>query len=86
MATCKECLHDEMCYATHTDDSPACCNFKDCSKYVVREKGEWVPLGQGTYGGGRSYTHYCNRCGQHGYDDYVLCPNCGADMRKGENG
>ena len=53
---------------------------------VVREKGEWVPLGQRTYGGGRSYTHYCRQCGQHGYDDYTLCPNCGADMRKGEKG
>ena len=53
---------------------------------VVREKGEWVPLGQRTYGGGRCYTHYCRQCGQHGYDDYALCPNCGADMRKGDNG
>ena len=47
--------------------------------------GEWVPLGQRTYGGGRSYTHYCNRCGQHGYDDYVLCPSCGAKMDGGED-
>ena len=83
MMTCKDCIHNEMCYATHTDDSPCCCDFKDSSKYVVREKGEWVLLGQRTYGGGRCYTHYCNRCGQHGYDDYVLCPNCGAKMDGG---
>lgn len=82
MATCKECLHNEMCYATHIDDSPACCDFKDCSKYVVREKGEW----EGTS---------CSRCGGS-YMDYAdadsypaigepkpdFCPNCGADMRK----
>ena len=91
MATCKECLHYDVCerYGRTVDfpvDDGVCLDFADRSKYVVREKGEWVPLGQRTYGGGRSYTHYCNRCGQHGYDDYVLCPNCGADMRKGENG
>lgn len=44
--------------------------------------GEWIVLGQRTYGSGRSYTHYCTKCGQHGYDDYKLCPNCGADMRE----
>ena len=80
MTTCKDCLHSEVC-AYIKPDLPICSDFADRSKYVVREKGEWVPLGQRTYGGGRSYTHYCNRCGQHGYDDYVLCPNCGADMR-----
>ena len=53
---------------------------------VVREKGEW----EGTN---------CSRCGGS-YMDYAdadsypaigepkpdFCPNCGADMRKGENG
>ena len=58
------------------------CALCRLSGYVAPVRhGKWVPLGQRTYGGGRSYTHYCNRCGQHGYDDYVLCPNCGADMR-----
>ena len=84
MTTCKDCLHSEVC-AYIKPDLPICSDFADRSRYVAREKGEWVPLGQRTYGGGRSYTHYCNRCGQHGYDDYVLCHNCGADMRKGEN-
>ena len=32
--TCKECLHNEMCYATHTDNSPACCDFKDKNRFV----------------------------------------------------
>lgn len=46
--------------------------------------GEWIVLGQRTYGsgGGRNYTHYCSECGQHGFEDYKLCPNCGADMRE----
>ena len=82
MLTCEDCLHIEVCaYIKH--DLPICSNFADRSKYLVREKGEWVPLGQRTYGGGSSYTHYCNLCGQHGYDDYVLCPNRGADMTEG---
>lgn len=50
----------------------------------LRPKGRWIPLGQRTYGGGRSYTHYCSECGKHGFEDYTLCPNCGADMRGGE--
>lgn len=88
MATCKECLHNEMCYATHTDDSPACCDFKDRSKYVVREKGEWIE--DGYYGN----PFVCSYCGHEGcysgnYDDkdYYptnFCPNCGADMRAEE--
>ena len=84
MATCKECLHNEMCYATHIDDSPACCDFKDCSKYVVREKGEWVTHSD------RPDSLICSvcKCGfdMWKHDPHNYCPNCGADMRKGENG
>ena len=43
---------------------------------VAREKGEWDRSG---------YCSVCDfwtcYCG-----DYHFCPNCGADMRKGENG
>ena len=82
MTTCKDCLHSEVC-AYIKPDLPICSDFADRARYVRRENGEWIPLGQRTYGGGRCYTHYCNRCGQHGYDDYVLCPNCGAKMDGG---
>lgn len=34
MKTCKDCLHNEMCYATHTDDNPTCCDFTDRSKWI----------------------------------------------------
>ena len=34
MATCKECLHNEMCYATHTDESPACCDYNAAQKWI----------------------------------------------------
>ena len=32
--TCKDCIHIDMCFLTHTDDSPTCCNFKDKSQYI----------------------------------------------------
>ena len=51
-----------------------------------KDNGEWVPLGQRTYGGGRSYTHYCSQCGQHGYDNYTLCPSCGERLRMEDSG
>ena len=49
---------------------------------VVREKGEWV------------YDHWCEfKCSKCGAlskteprGEESFCPNCGADMRKGENG
>ena len=34
MAACKDCIHNEMCFGTHTDDSPTCCDFKDKSRYI----------------------------------------------------
>lgn len=32
--TCKDCIHNEMCYGTHTDESPTCCDFLDRSEWV----------------------------------------------------
>lgn len=86
--TCKNCIHNEMCYATHTDDSPTCCDFTDSSKYMVREKGKWEE---------HNGITVCPCC--HAMFDKPLtmiqipatfenpnfCPNCGADMRKVEN-
>ncbi len=47
---------------------------------TFKRYGAWKPLGQLTYGCGRSYTHYCSLCGAHGYDDMHFCHGCGADM------
>lgn len=62
---------------------------------VIRERGEWV----GWHGdrrvsddeyGMRIYRHYhyfsCRKCGRRTAVRENFCPNCGADMRKGENG
>ena len=47
---------------------------------TVQKCGHWIVLGVRLYGGGKQYTHYCSECGQHGYDEYNCCPNCGAQM------
>ena len=62
---------------------------------VVREKGEWATEEEIVYRYG-SFTkrRYCTGCGESPKFDretgkYILtnfCPNCGADMRKGEKG
>ena len=51
-----------------------------------RKKGEWIKVGHW----GRSYK--CNRCGNYldfdgvnaGRGDANFCPNCGAEMTRGE--
>ena len=58
---------------------------------VVREEGEWLHV----CGKGRHAEYECSECKIHVCFDekiggdipaYNFCPNCGADMRKGENG
>lgn len=52
-----------------------------------RKKGEWIKVGHW----GRSYK--CNQCGNYldfdgvnaGRGDANFCPNCGADMSRGES-
>ena len=48
---------------------------------VVREKGEWRYCGSDRW----NDAHACSECGKIAMDDSDFCPNCGADMRKGEN-
>ncbi|MBQ8144319.1 MAG: hypothetical protein IJ042_05950 [Butyricicoccus sp.] len=40
-------MHDEMCFSTHTGDSPACCDFLDAARYheimqAEREGRLWI--------------------------------------------
>ena len=46
----------------------------------VGQRGEWVLSHIGTIAEG----FYCSRCGKHGYQT-DFCPNCGADMRGGDD-
>lgn len=76
----------EHCEYSYSDE--ACIAFLEqmaadhliANGVTVQKQGQWIVLGQRTYGSGRSYTHYCSECGQHGFDDYKRCPNCGAIM------
>lgn len=92
--TCKDCLHYGVCYIVenygdeeaNVDGVETDCNeFADRSRYVVREKGEWVDHGV------RDWR--CPKCGEkikkvrnvdgYCYDDKPnFCPNCGSDMRR----
>lgn len=60
MATCEDCLHIEVCaYIKH--DLPICSDFADRSKYVVREKGEWIPVTERLPEDGEVVLVYCNK-------------------------
>lgn len=53
------------------------------AKPVVR--GEWVEFDI-DYGGIPTVGYQCSECGQSNGFLTDFCPNCGADMRGGENG
>ena len=84
------------CDAAYYDVDPwALANHLLSSGVAVREKGEWVGwhgdrrVGDDEYGMS-IYRHYhyfsCRKCGRRTAVKENFCPNCGADMRKGENG
>lgn len=52
---------------------------------VVREKGEWVDRRIFCFDGCIDCWE-CSVCGCRKVGREYFCPNCGADMRKGENG
>ena len=88
MKKCKDCLHMELCARDErlTEFSPEqealCIMFADRSRYVVREKGEWLM--------NRDGSCTCKRCRRTTKDAWdfdgwmSFCPNCGADMRKSQ--
>lgn len=45
-----------------------------------RKKGKWIDKSDDIYGA----WNYCSVCGEQAIDLYDFCPNCGADMREGE--
>ena len=65
--------------------------YEDAKKEFERPQGEWVLQTYERFDNGNElYKYYCDKCGyreEHAYSDSKLsnfCPNCGADMRKGE--
>lgn len=53
---------------------------------VVREKGEWERRIDDEPNGEVWYWYHCPVCDADEGFPSNFCPNCGADMRKGENG
>lgn len=99
MATCKECLHYELCQHNTYKEAQyfgkdkevyitiknriSCRFFTPKSDYVKRERGEWIF--SCTY----NHTNYyrCSVCG-YMYPIFTnthFCQHCSADMRKGDN-
>ena len=93
MATCKECLHFDVCrevdrlqyrhsFAWYKAQS-GCPYFKPAADVQEVRHGEWVPITNGLQG------WKCNLCDEHIYVEpprnpkrykYPYCPNCGAKM------
>ena len=84
----------EICYA-HTDcnscvfgeDGENCgdamiADHLIANGVVLREKGEWIKQELT----GCEPFYLCSVCEKIHDEDYNFCNNCGADMRKGENG
>lgn len=90
--TCKDCLHYPACAEMFKkawgelpetgEGAERCETFADHSRYVVREKGEWILTDA------ELAEMSCSRCGftYYGVHDYEcmsgFCPDCGCDMRK----
>lgn len=93
MATCKECLHYEVCLSAqrsvavhHANDNNCCLQFKNKSDYVKQKHGWWKKANKRP----KSYIYRCSVCGKEAYFcgvgcGYKYCPNCGAEMESDNN-
>ena len=94
MATCKECIHFEVCepYTAPDESYPevgGCPVFKHKDEFVPVVHGRWDTAFVERKGVLGHFLHICEEC-KHTYSDlrskgYNYCPNCGADMTGGEN-
>lgn len=89
MATCKDCVHYEVCRFPYRQNIIKCKSFKNKADLVEVKHGYWRDTEYGT-------CSVCNRSISEIYDadssmaygildELTACPYCGADMRKGEN-
>ena len=49
-------------------------------------KGHWRTIPMACYGGGTITEYECSECGEHSLMKTKFCPECGSDMRGGNNG
>lgn len=88
MATCRECLHYEVCVTAqrsaavyHPNENNCCPQFKDKTVYVKQKYGRWEKANKRP----KSYIYRCSVCGKEAYFcgvvcGYGYCPNCGAKL------
>ena len=89
MATCKDCIHKDVCYLIEHYGKDLCSDDA-CDKFLVTPvvHGHWIAEYDCGY-----ITPHCSECGETaltkeetGYD-YVYssyCPHCGAKMDGGD--
>ena len=94
MASCKECLHVDVCNSRCPDPNNErliCDNFKDRSRFVelniakkikhspdIEKMREFHKLGLGKGMNERSVFWTCSNCGMWASLAHNFCPNCGA--------
>lgn len=87
MATCKDCLHVDVCNSRCPDPNNErliCDNFKDRSQFVELKHAEWDEH-EDMYG---DPVYCCSNCREKYFleewtpieNRYFYCPNCGAKM------
>ena len=83
MATCKDCLHNELCYMIEhygrdLEDDFECKRFKDKDEFIRVQHGMWIKDGN---------KRTCPHCGYYYHSNGVdcnYCANCGAKMDGGK--
>jgi hypothetical protein len=70
------------------DNICACNKYRPISAQPERKKGEWIPAFDGKFTGG-AYWFSCSKCKRIVPEvrngGWNFCPQCGADMREGNN-
>lgn len=87
MATCKDCLHYEVCQYHITEETDMTVNecsheFKDKSQYAEVKRGKWLWKSNGY-----RHRYECSVC-QTGLSLLFrtnYCPKCGAKMNGGKD-
>lgn len=84
MATCKSCLHIDVCTVTRRHGGrylTECPRFKDKTKYVEQKRGKWEEtIKHGMLSASNNIGCVCSCCCKWSDNDYNYCPNCGAKM------